>query len=108
MSEEDQKKDLQEPLLGGEPKAKKEPVAGKDKITTFAMLTLAGGWMLEVLIGTQFAWGNISPYVTGYYRDEGATVRHTDYYSVLPLIVVASTITFPFGMAFADKYGPKL
>jgi hypothetical protein len=54
MSEEDQTKQLKEPLLGGdseEPKAY-VPIAGKDKITTFAMLTLAGGFVLEVLIGT--------------------------------------------------------
>lgn len=69
MTEEDRTKDLNEPLLGEGGKKEYEPVAGKDKLTTFAILTLAGGFMLEVLIGTQFAWGNISPYVTGYYRD---------------------------------------
>lgn len=60
------------------------------------------------MIGTQFAWGNISPYVTGYYRDQGNNVRLTDFYSVLPVITITSTITFPFGMHFAEVYGAKL
>jgi OFA family oxalate/formate antiporter-like MFS transporter len=60
------------------------------------------------MIGTQFAWGNISPYVTGYYRDQGYSVRLTDFYSVLPVITITSTIAFPFGMHFAEIYGPRL
>jgi len=91
-----------------DPTHKKAPRAGKDKLTPAAILTLIGGMTLQIMIGTQFAWGNISPYVTGYYRDQGSSVRLTDFYSVLPVIVIFSTLAFPVGMYLAEKYHPKL
>ena len=80
---------------------------GYDKLTAAAILTLVGGFIIDVMIGSQFAWGNISPYVTGYYRDLGNDVRMTDFYSVLPVITITSTLSFPFGMHFSESYSPK-
>jgi hypothetical protein len=71
-------------------------------------MTLLGGLIIDIMIGTLFTWGSISPYVTGYYRDQGNNIRLTDFYSVMPVITLVSTISFPFGMHLTELYGPKM
>ena len=61
-----------------------------------------------VMVGSEFDWGNILVYVTGYLRDRGSDVTTYDLYIVLPFIVFASTLVFPFGMYFSNSYGAKL
>jgi hypothetical protein len=48
---------------------------GYDKFTIKAILTLIGSCNMLFLIGAQFTWGNIMPYVVGYYRDQGYDVN---------------------------------
>ena len=84
------------------------PRAGRDKFTRAALLTLIGGLIIDMIIGTLFTWGSISPYVTCYYRDIGNDIRLTDFYSVMPIITLVSTIAFPFGMHLTEHYGPKM
>ena len=45
----------------------------------------------------------------GYFRANlGVTVTMREFYSVLPIIFLVSTIVFPVGMITSGLYGPKL
>lgn len=44
----------------------------------------------------------MAPYIVGYYRDLGIDANMSEFYLVLPLIVIVSTIVFPLGMWLTD------
>lgn len=74
-----------------------EPHLNRD-ITQKVVLTLIGAFLIQNVLGAQFVWGNILPYVAGYFRDLGHNVTLSEFYTVLPIIVFISTVTFPIGM----------
>ena len=78
------------------------------KFTKKAILTLIGAFMIQTVLGAQFLWGNILPYVVGYFRDLGNDLNMSQFYTVLPIIVLISTIAFPIGMSASENYGPKM
>jgi hypothetical protein len=45
--------------------------AGYDKFTCASVATLIGAFCVHFCIGGQYAWGSISPYIAGYFRDNG-------------------------------------
>jgi len=45
--------------------------AGYDKFTCASVSTLIGAFCVHFCIGGQYAWGTISPYFAGYFRDNG-------------------------------------
>ena len=63
---------------------------------------------MHCIIGSQYAWGNIVPYIVGYYRDLGFDANLSKFYFVLPLIVATSTFVFPLGMALTAQAGSRL
>ena len=86
-----------------------EPKAGWDKFTLPAVLTMVGAMCVHICIGCQYAWGNISIYIVSYFRNVyGMDVNMSQFYAVLPVIVLTSTIFFPIGMGLSPKIGPKL
>ena len=83
--------------------------AGWDKFTVPSILTLVGAICVHICIGCQYAWGNISVYIVSYFRNSvgDTSVTMSQFYAVLPIIVVGSTIFFPIGMGLSPKIGPK-
>lgn len=59
------------------------------------------------MIGAQYAWGNISPYIVGYFRGLGYDSNMSKFYLVLPLIVITSTIVFPLGMELSERINSR-
>ena len=49
------------------------------------------------------------PYCAGYFRLNlgHSGVKMSQFYTVLPIIVLMSTVTFPIGMKYSGIYGPK-
>ena len=84
------------------------PKAGWDKFTAPAILTMIGAICVHICIGCQYAWGNISVYIVSYFRNvQGDNVTMSQFYAVLPIIVLGSTFVFPIGMFLSGKIGPK-
>jgi hypothetical protein len=54
--------------------SKHEPIAGFDKFTFSATSSLIGSWIVHLVAGSQYAWGNMSPYIVSYYRNKGYDV----------------------------------
>lgn len=89
-------------------KKEKEPAKeGFDKFTPAAIRTLLGSWLVHTVVGSQYAWGSISPYIVSYFRNQGVDATEGQFYAVLPLIVVVSTLVFPFGMQLSSKLGSR-
>ncbi len=63
---------------------------------------------VHILLGTQFAWGNISPYVCSYYRELGWDISYSEFYAVMALVLLGSMLFIPIGHAWTAKYGSKL
>ena len=80
---------------------------GYDKFTPAAIATLFGAFAVHLIIGSQYAWGNMAPYIVGYYRDLGIDANMSEFYLVLPLIVITSTVFFPIGMCLTDKVSSR-
>ena len=81
--------------------------AGYDKFTCASISTLIGAFCVHFCIGAQYAWGSISPYFTGYFRDNGVDTNLSQFFLVLPLIVLISTIFFPIGMRLSSIVGSR-
>lgn len=86
--------------------ATKPRKVGYDKVTQQAGFTLVGAFVIQTMLGVQYAWGNISPYVVGHFRDLGYTnITMNDFYSVLSVIMITSTLLFPIGQRLSANYG---
>ena len=84
-------------------------MAGRDKFTRSAILTLIGSFCVELIVGSQYAWGAMAIYIVGYFRHIGnPEANMSQFYLVLPLIVITSTVFFPIGMEMATRVGPRL
>ena len=84
-------------------------MAGKDKFTSSAIMTLIGAFCIELVVGSQYAWGSMAIYIVGYFRLIGnLEANMSQFYLVLPLIVITSTIFFPIGMQTAKRLGPRV
>ncbi len=66
-----------------------------------------GAFCVHLTIGSQYAWGSIAPYIVGYFRDMGKPVNMSQFYLVLPLIVIMSTFFFPIGTKLTYYIGSK-
>jgi len=77
-------------------------------MTSDAFWCLLGGFVINLLIGCTFTWGTVLPYITGYYRSTHNDVTLSDFYTVTPVMVVVSTIVFPFGMKLSSTIGPRM
>lgn len=80
---------------------------GYDKFTKEAILTLVGTFTAMLILGIQFSWGNLTPYLVGYFRDMGVNTKFNDFYSILPIILISATVCFPIGSKFSYIYGCK-
>lgn len=50
----------------------------------------------------------MSSYIVSYYKNEGYTsVNDSQFYAILPLIVLISMLTFPIGMYTSSEYGSR-
>jgi MFS transporter, OFA family, oxalate/formate antiporter len=72
-----------------------------------AVATLIGAFCTHLTIGSQYAWGSIAPYIVGYFRDMGIETNMSQFYMVLPLIVIMSTFFFPIGTRLTPIIGSK-
>ena len=89
-------------------KVKYESVEGYDKFTPKAIMCLFGSWFSHLMVGAQYAWGNMLPYVVSYFRNTGVEDATTEkFYFILTCIVVVSTLFFPTGMSLTAKLGSK-
>jgi hypothetical protein len=80
---------------------------GYDKFTPAAVATLIGAFCVHLVIGSQYAWGNMSPYIVGYFRNLGFDSNMSQFYMVLPLIVIISTLFFPLGMRLSTQINSR-
>ena len=86
-----------------------DPVPGKDAFTRQAILTLMGSFCVHLVVGSQYAWGAMSIYIVGYFRYLGnLDANMSQFYLVLPLIVIMSTVIFPIGMDLAERLGSRI
>lgn len=91
-----------------EESSRRGPIEGFDKFTPRAISTLIGSWLIHIVVGSQYAWGNMSPYIVSYYKNLGFTwVNDSLFYAILPLIVLISMLTFPIGMYTSSIYGSR-
>ena len=50
----------------------------------------------------------MSPYIVSYFRNIGYNnVNESQFYAILPIIVVISTLTFPVGMNLTNMFGSR-
>ncbi len=62
---------------------------------------------MHLVIGAQYAWGNIAPYIVGYFRDMGVQTNMSEMFAVLPVVVIISTLVFPIGTKLTAITGSK-
>ena len=63
---------------------------------------------MHFVVGSQYAWGAMAIYIVGYFRMIGnLEANMSQFYLVLPLIVIVSTVFFPLGMETARHFGSR-
>ena len=84
---------------------KKKLIAGKNKITAPAVFTLLGAFIVNLIIGSQLAMGNMTVYFVSYFRYvKGYDVNEDSFYSIQPLMVLIATLFYPLGNMAVDKF----
>lgn len=87
-----------EPKSSEKQQEKHVPVAGQDKLTTKAVMTLIGCWLIELIVGGQLAMGNVTVYFVSYYRLVlGYEVDDDTFYPMAPILVILSSVFYPIG-----------
>lgn len=68
-------------------------------------MTLMGAFCVHLVVGSQYAWGSLAPYVVGYFNDMGLQTNMSEMYLVLPLIVITSTVFYPVATKLTQLVG---
>jgi len=71
-------------------------------------VTIVGGWLFHLAIGSIYTWGNISIYIASYFRHYEPDLTIDDTFVTFPIMVVSSTIIWYLGSALALRYSPRL
>jgi hypothetical protein len=102
---------VREDSLPSEGNAKDHTKKGEHVMGVFtqkSVLTLIGTFFLQMVVGTQYAWGNYYTYITGYYRDLGNEVTLTEFYAIWPIILMFTTLFFLAGVVTVGLLSPKV
>jgi MFS family permease len=80
-------------------------VAGEDKITTEAFLTLFGGFLLNFATGASIAFGSLVVYIVSYYRIVlEYTVDEDTFQPLFPLLMISNTLAFALAGKMVDMF----
>lgn len=87
----------------------------KKSLKRDGLISLVGGVLLHIFLGSQYIWGNISLYVASYYQmikeNEGLSNPPLSTCSILslglPIIVLSSTFFMPIGSWFLKGKGDQ-
>ena len=72
------------------------------------LIVLIGGFLIHLVLGSIYLWGNINIYVTSYLWMEGNNVTLNDLFFVLPLSLFMLTIFSALGPFLLKYFNPKL
>ena len=72
------------------------------------VLSLVGGFIIHIVIGTVYITGNISIYMASYLQHEGYDVTLNQLSIVLPLQIVGTAMSLLIGSYATTKLGPWL
>jgi MFS transporter, OFA family, oxalate/formate antiporter len=72
------------------------------------LLSLLGGFLLHIVIGTVYITGNISLYIASYLQYHGENIKVQDINIILPLQVVGTTLSLLLGSYLTHRYNPWL
>ena len=71
-------------------------------------LSLIGGFLIHIVIGTVYVTGNISIYIASYLQHKGHNVTLNDVSILLPLQISGTTISILIGSYLSVKISPWL
>ncbi|EGR28002.1 major facilitator superfamily protein, putative [Ichthyophthirius multifiliis] len=66
-----------------------------------------GGFLIHIMIGTFYLWGNINTYITSYLRQYNPDLTIDTLNSNFPFMGLTLTIFTPFGLSISFKFGIK-
>ncbi|EAR95978.2 oxalate/formate antiporter family transporter (macronuclear) [Tetrahymena thermophila SB210] len=75
---------------------------------TRGYLSLFGGFLIHLILGTFYLWSTMNTYVTSYLRNDGQNYTNADVNAVFPFMMLAINICNPFGVILAKKIGFRL
>ena len=72
------------------------------------LLSLLGGFLLHIVLGTVYITGNISLYIASYLQYKGHNVTIQDISIILPLQIIGTAISLAIGPYLTNRYNPWL
>lgn len=72
------------------------------------ILSIVGGFIIHIVIGTVYITGNISIYMASYLQHEGHDVSLNNLSIILPLQIVGTAMSLLIGSYITTKIGPWL
>lgn len=73
--------------------------------TTRAYVSLFGGFLIHLILGTFYLWSTLNMYVTSFLRNDGQNYTYSDINAIFPFMLLAINICNPFGVLIAEKIG---
>jgi hypothetical protein len=72
------------------------------------MLSVFGGFLLMIVLGTKFISGNVGVYFAAYLQEHGENITADDFNILLPLQDVGLALTMTLGAYITHHYNPWL
>ncbi|CAD8151060.1 unnamed protein product [Paramecium octaurelia] len=90
-------------------KPKKEVYTNEEmkKFTKQGIVSLVGGVLIHIELGTFYVWASISPYVAAWMRIKDTTITHTSMSAVYPILGIITMSFLSFGIKIAERVGFK-
>ena len=70
------------------------------------VISLIGGFLIHIVIGTVYITGNISVYMASYLRRHDSSITVSNVAILLPLQIVGTTITLLLGSYLMARFNP--
>ena len=70
------------------------------------VISLLGGFLIHIVIGTVYITGNISVYMASYLRRHDSSITISNVSIILPLQIVGTTLSLLSGSYLTSRFNP--
>ena len=81
-------------------------VSHPDEVFKRRVISLIGGFLIHIVIGTVYITGNITVYLASYLRQLDSSITISSVGIILPLQIVGTTIALVLGSYLMIKFSP--
>lgn len=75
---------------------------------TKGVLSIIAGVLTHLILGSVYSFGLLNPYLISYLKQFNSSIEVDSGFFLLPLAVISTCFSFPYGGYLGKVYGPRL